>query len=290
MRKNKRWCIDIDKKLKQNQISVRLKSDTDVIPKDKMVTAYSAPHFLQIIDVKKQSNIPYRKLDNQLFVNIETGEIKQISKSPENVRSIPSLRKTFSRISLLIKSNFYGGKSECFISLSYNKRISDNNELNRDIKNFYAKLSRNSNVPYRCLVVLEYQGNGNVHIHVLTRRLDNECLRINELEKRSLWDHGIIHIQRLYDSEGLADYLNPFKISHKRKRLRYYKQNMQIYRCYGHFDRPKKSRMSYETAVKLAKTSSLIEYKNESFVVLGRDNLEVNKIQKINYKEINNYG
>lgn len=273
----------IDNELNQNKISVNLKTDEVVIPKDKIVTVYYTPRFLQITDIKNQSDIPYKKINNQVFLNVETGELKQGIKNSENARSISSLRKTFSRISLLIKSNFNGDKSECFISLSYNRKVSDNKELNRDIKNLYAKLTRNTDVPYRCLVVLEYQGNGNVHIHILVKRLDNECLYINELEKNSLWENGTCDIQRLYDSDGLADYLNPFKISHKRKRLKYYKQNMQIYRCYGHFDRPQKDRITLEEALNLVKVNNLKTHNSISYDIVNDKNV-VNTITKFIYK------
>ena len=258
--------------------------DTAVIQNDKTVTVYYTPHFLQITDIENQLDIPYRKMDSTTFVNVATGEIKTVMQNTEKMRSISSLRKTFSRLSLLIKSNFYGGKSECFISLSYNKKVSDTKEFNKDIKNFYAKLSRSSNVPYRCLVVLEYQGNGNIHIHILVKRLDNELLNINELEKLLLWKKGTCNIQRLYDSEGLADYLNPFKIPHKRKRLKYYKQNMQIYRCYGPFDRPKKCRIAFENALNLAKENQLKESQAYSYEVLDHEKKVVNNIIKLIFK------
>lgn len=268
-----------------SKVSVQPKTNTSTLPMDKIVTVYYTPHFLQITDVAKQISIPYKKIDKQSFVNIETGEVKHLSKNRENVRSISSLQKTFSRLSLLIKSNFYGDKSECFISLSYSKNISDNKEFNRDIKNFYAKLVRNSSVSYRCLAICEFQKSGNIHMHILARRLDNELLQIRELKRLSLWQHGTCHIQRLYDSEGLADYLNPFKIPHKRERLKYYKPNMQIYRCYGHFDRPQKLKTSVEDALRLVGLNNLKQYDNVSYDVLYNDKV-VNSIKKIYYKEV----
>lgn len=223
-------------------------------------------------------------MDNQTFVNVVTGEMKTAVTNTENVRSIASLRKTFSRLSLLIKSNFYGDKSECFISVSYNRKIYDKKKLNRNIKNIYAKLTRNSDVPYRCLVILEYQGNGNIHIHTLVKRLDNECLQVKELENLSLWENGTCDIQRLYNSDGLADYLNPFKIHHKRKRLKFYKRNMQIYRCYGHFDRPKKYKITFEEALNMVKVNNLKECKSDYYEVIENSNNVINLITKNYYK------
>ncbi len=116
---------------------------------------------MMVTDIKYSHTISYQKTNKNTFVNINTGEIRTITRDENKNRSIASLYKTFSKLSLLIKCNFFGDKTECFISLSYAKKISDYNEINRDIKNLIAKFRRKNinKVPYRCLVILEYQGN-----------------------------------------------------------------------------------------------------------------------------------
>lgn len=237
--------------------------------------------------MKYNHSIGYQKTNKNTFVNINTGEIKTITNDENKNRSVASLHKTFSKLSLLIKCNFFGDKTECFISLSYAKKISDYNEINRDVKNLIAKFRRKNinKVPYRCLVILEYQVNGNPHIHILLKRLDNKCLDIKEIENLSLWSKGTFNIKRLYDSHGLADYLNPFFVDKKRKKLYLYKQHIQVYRCYGDFIRPQKLKITFEEALNLANINNLEEYKNCSYEVINKQDGEIkNKVKKIYFQ------
>ncbi len=117
------------------------------------------------------------------------------------------------------------------------------------------------------------------------KRLDGKCLDIKEIGNLSLWSKGTFNIKRLYDSHGLADYLNPFFVSKKRKKLHLYKQNIQVYRCYGDFIRPHRVKIAFEETLNLANINNLEEYKSCSYEVVNKQDGEIkNKIKKIYFK------
>lgn len=233
-------------------------------------------------------------MSKNTVLNVQTGETKEVTHNNNGCRSIGSLRKTFTRLSLIINSNYIGNKTECFISLSYGKKVSDFEEVKRDIKNLWARFQRRNRdrIPFRCLILIEYQGNGNPHLHMLLKRLDNCTLTTEYTKKLFDWNRGTIDIQRLYDANGLSEYLNPFIVSTKRERLKLYKSGQQIYRCYGQFVRPQKLKMTAEEALRLVEENQLTEFQSKSYVILNDDEI-VNHITKKLYnrrKELNNYG
>ncbi len=235
------------------------------------------------------SDFNYRKISKTEFVNTKTGELITVDSNNNTYRSISSLRRSFFKLSLLIYSNFFGDKSEVFISLTYNKRTSDYNRLNGDIKNFWAKFQRYNKkpIPYRCLIVIEYQKSGNPHLHLLLKRLDGEAIDLSKDFISKIWNNGSVDIQNLYDVNGLVDYLNPFKVTKKLRSLKYYKKCMQIYRCCGLFDRMKKSSMTYENVLNLAKENNFTEIQNGSYEVIETSNdklaniITIKKLKKL---------
>ncbi len=268
-----------------NDIAIKQTSNSD-IEADKTVTVYYTPNFIQITDVENQHIIGYKRLSKNAILNVRTGEVKEVTNNNNGCRSIDSLRKTFSKLSLLIHSNYYGNKTECFISLSYGSMVSEYEELKRDIKNLWSRFHRRNKerIPFRCLILIEYQQNGNPHLHLLLKRLDG-CTLTTEYTKKLLdWSKGTIEAQRLYDANGLAEYLNPFKVSKKRERLRFYKRGQQVYRCYGQFVRPQKLRMSADEAMRLVVNNQLAECSSKAYTVMN-DNEIVNHIIKKSYKK-----
>lgn len=272
--------------MSNNQISV-VRADDKPIEKDDIVTVYFSKKYMLISHKQNGDDVGYKKISNNQYLNTTTGEIKTIDKSLNDKRNINSLRNTFFDLSLLISLNFNGDSSESFITLTYNRKVKSD-YITKDIKNFWGRFCRfvDDYRLYKAIFVVEYQRNHNPHLHLLLKRTDNKKMTFSELEIKSLWKNGQVDVQPIYDIDGLIDYLNPFHNLKKMKRSGYYQPYEKIFRCRGHFKRPQKVKIPYSEALKLADENNLQECKRDSFVVLGRDNLEVNKIQKINYKRI----
>lgn len=273
--------------MNKDKISV-VKTDDKLIEKDDIVTVYYSKNYMLISHKQNGTDVGYKKLSNNQYVNTITGEIKTIDKSANNIRSIESLRKTFLKLSVLISLNFNGGNSETFISLTYNRKVTEEDSVTKDVKNFWGRFCRfvDDYKLYKAIFVIEYQGfqaNHNPHVHLLLKRTDNKKISFSEPDIYSLWGNGLVDVQPIYDIDGLIDYLNPFHNKKKRERLSYYKQNEKVFRCRGKINRPQKLKMSYKSALKLAETNNLKEYKNDSYEVSSDDDI-VNVITKIYFK------
>ena len=233
------------------------------------------------------SDVGYKKISNNQYVNILNGEIKTIDKSANDIRSINSLRKTFLKLSLLISLNFNGDNSEGFITLTYNRKVTGTDSVTKDIKNFWGRFCRfvDNCKLYKAIFILEYQRNHRPHFHLLLKRIDNKKIPFSKDDIYSLWGSGSIDFQPIYDVDGLINYLSPFHNKQKMKRLSYYKQYEKVFRCRGKIDYPQKFKISYESALKLAEANHLTEYKNYSYEVLDYNNNVVNNITKSFFRE-----
>lgn len=274
--------------MSENKISV-VRTTGKPIHKDKMITVYFSKKYMLISHKESDTDVGYKKISNNQYVNTSTGEIKTIDKSVDDIRSINSLRKTFLKLSMLISLNFNGDNSEGFITLTYNRKVTEEDSVTKDIKNFWGRFCRfvDDYKLYKAIFVIEYQGlqaNFNPHIHLLLKRTDNKKIFFSKSDVYSLWSNGDIDFQQIYDVDGLINYLSPFYNKKKMKRLWCYKQYEKVFRCRGKIDRPQKFKISYDSALKLAEINNLREYKNDSYEVLDHNGNVLNDINKIIYK------
>lgn len=232
-------------------------------------------------------DVGYKKLNNNQYLNINTGEIKTIDKSLNNKRNINSIHHTFRDLAMLILLNFNGDKSEAFITLTFNTRIVEQDYVKKSIKNFWGRFCRfvGSYKNYRAIFIKEYQQSGRIHLHLLIKYLKGEKLNISESDINTLWGLGFVNYSQLYDVEGLINYLNPFRNLKKRKRLHFYKPYEKVFICRGSIERLCKIKTTYGSALKLAETNKLKKYSNDSYAVLDQDGVPLNIINKIIYKE-----
>ena len=269
--------------MNHNQISVVRTTDKP-LNKDDIVTVYFSEKYMLISHKRSGEDVGYKKISNNQYLNTTTGEIKTIDKSLNDKRNINSLRNTFLDLSLLISLNFNGDSSEGLITLTYNRKVAEDNSVTKDIKNFWGRFCRfvDNHKLYKAIFVVEYQGfktNYNPHIHLLLKRCDNQKMTLSELEIKSLWKNGQVDFRPIYDIDGLIDYLNPFHNNKKMMRLSCYKQYEKVFRCRGKINRPQKFKMTYNSALKIVEENNLIEHENDSYEVVSADSV-VNVITK----------
>lgn len=61
---------------------------------------------------------------------------------------------------MLISLNFNGDSSEGLITLTYNRKVAEDNSVTKDIKNFWGRFCRfvDNHKLYKAIFVVEYQG------------------------------------------------------------------------------------------------------------------------------------
>lgn len=171
--------------------------------------------------VNRKANI--KKLNKDNYLELSTGEIKEFSHSENRQQNFNSLRQTFKRLRYLINNNFVGTKNELHITLTYSDHVTDSKRLyldfNKFIKRLKYKYKNDSSIDY--LSVVEPQGSGRWHCHVLMRFNDLESIYIpNEFDKRTkepinaplydLWGQGWVTIKSLNEVDNIGAYLSAY--------------------------------------------------------------------------------
>lgn len=198
-------------------------------------------------------------------VFISDGEVFEVAKKEEHMRNRRSLRAIFRTLRQLIATNFSGGDSELFLTLTYADQHNDPQRIYTDIKKFWQKLRRrNPNLKH--ISIVEPHASGMFHVHMLLSDTSGDYLYIPDAEIADMWGHGHTKTERLNDIDHMGAYfiayftnldLSPEEIKIyeaeedieyrngkaviKGKRLDYYPEWMQIYRYSRNCDKPEKS-------------------------------------------------
>lgn len=151
-----------------------------------------------------------RKLNKDKMLNIKTGKIVSIHHvtSRADPKNYESLRATFKRLKRLIGANFYGGKSELWLTLTYKKSpMTDPSRLYSDFKRFMRRLRKITGKDLAYILVVEPQASGSLHGHILMKTLDKSNLFIENSKVAKAWGQGFVNVRRLKDSDNVGSYL-----------------------------------------------------------------------------------
>lgn len=151
-----------------------------------------------------------RKISKDEMVNTRTGEVVKIHhvKNRADPKNYQSLRATFKRLKRLIGTNFHGGKSELWLTLTYKESpMKDPKRLYADFKRFMRRLRRVTGKDLAYIVVIEPQASGSLHAHILMKTLDKSTLYIENKAVAQAWGQGFVNVRRLKSSDNASAYL-----------------------------------------------------------------------------------
>lgn len=192
-----------------------------------------------------------QKINKNEMVNRRTGEITKIHHivSRADPKNFESLRSTFKRLRRLIGANFAGGYSELWVTLTYkDSPMTDPNRIYVDFKRMIRKLRKLVGKYIAYIIVIEPQGSGSLHAHVLLKTIDGSRLYIANEDLRKAWGQGFVNVRRLSNADNVASYVmayvsdidlnnlaGNFKSKNTKRiikggRLALYPLGMQIYR------------------------------------------------------------
>lgn len=236
-------------------------------------------HIVEVQYMQKMNKkATIKKLDDSTYMDLTTGEIKEFNNSEYRGQLLNSLRGSIKRLRYLINNNFIGAKNELFITLTYAENMTDPERLYDDFRKFMMRLRyryRNiSSVDY--ISVVEPQGRGAWHCHVLMRFNDVEKIYIPNEEIRSLWGHGFVRVNRLEDVDNIGAYVSAYltdlemegdfegdKVKRlngkkyiKGARLHLYPPGINIYRCSRGIKPPERKVMSFKEVKNIVKDTS----------------------------------
>ena len=176
------------------------------------VTGYKYGSTVELSNAVSGSPV-MKKINKDEMVNRYTGEVVNIehSVSRDDVKNKESLRFTFKNLRRLIGANFEGGNNELWITLTYRlndgKPMRNATKLFTDFRLLVRKLRRFLKKELSYIAVIEPQGNGAFHLHVLLKTIDKSVLFIANNKLAKLWGQGFVNVRRLKDSDNVANYV-----------------------------------------------------------------------------------
>lgn len=183
------------------------------IPSNSLVKLTTMGHLREIQYMEKMNTQTYiRKLNKNQYVVLETGEIKEIKHIENRSQSYNSLRQTFKKIRYLINNNFFGNRNELHVVLTYKENNTDNSLLYMDFKRFMTRFKRKyeDKGSFDYINVVEPQGRGAWHCHLLLRFNDLDSIFILNSELAELWGQGFVTIKSLKDVDNIGAYLSAY--------------------------------------------------------------------------------
>lgn len=197
-----------------------------------------------------------KKLSKTHYEVIKTGEIKEFEVKEK--KQATNLVKTFTKLRQMINTNFEVNDSELFITCTYKENMQDTERLYTDFEKFNKRLNYFVKRELVYIVVMEPQGRGAWHIHMLVKAVDGGCLYIDNREMEKLWGFGWTETKRLKgDNPGAyfsAYFTNtpeeneehggliadPKKAKKYKKggRLEYYPKDFKFFRCSRNAKKP----------------------------------------------------
>lgn len=178
-----------------------------------MVKVTQMGHIVEIQYMKKQNRkASIIKKNGDEYVVVGTGEIKEFDKSDNRGDNENSLRQTFKRLRYLINNNFVGADNELFCTLTYKENMTCNEQLYKDFDKFIKRLRYRykdvSKIEY--ISVVEPQGRGAWHSHLLLRFDDLDKVYIKNEDLRNIWGHGFVNVRRIDNIDNIGAYLTAY--------------------------------------------------------------------------------
>lgn len=148
------------------------------------------------------------------FVICATGEIKDIEHHNTRKDNKKGLYKTFANARAVINANVTDVSKVRWCTLTYAENMTDTKRLYEDFRDFnkrfqyYCKTHGYSKPEY--IVMMEPQGRGAWHAHLLYIWQDQKAPYISNQEFREMWGHGFVRIKKLDNVDNVGAYLTAY--------------------------------------------------------------------------------
>lgn len=148
------------------------------------------------------------------FVVCATGEVKDIEHHTTRKDNKKGLYKTFANARGMINANVTDVSKVRWCTLTYAENMTDPKRLYEDFKKFnmrfqwYCKSKGYSKPEY--IVMMEPQGRGAWHAHLLYIWQDMKAPYISNQEFREIWGHGFVKIKKLDNVDNVGAYLTAY--------------------------------------------------------------------------------
>ena len=161
-----------------------------------------------IIEVESVKNKPFAlnrfiRLNKYEYIDKETGEIKKYKKTETRNQSPSELRKTFKNLKRTINSNFTGTDGEKHITLTFSTQSIEPKLVHIEFKRWWRTMKKLfPTLEYIC--ILEPNDiEGNWHLHILVKSMNNESLDISQELLNKTWKHGFSKVTDIKNVDNI---------------------------------------------------------------------------------------
>lgn len=188
------------------------KSTFEPIKSFQKVKVVEMNHIIEVMAMEKlpSNTFDITKIDKDRYMINSTGEIKEYIHTEKRIDNLDNIRKTFKKLRHIINYNFQGAGNELAFTITYAEHITEPETLYSDFKKFMLRLRyKYPDVDY--LNVVEPQGSGRWHCHVLLRFNDREKIYIPNKEVADMWGNGFVSVKAIRkDVDNIGAYLSAY--------------------------------------------------------------------------------
>ncbi len=189
-------------------ISKKLENSTIRANSDVKVTTMG--HILEIMyQSSKNNKICIKKLNNDEYINIITGEVKKFKKIENRLQGINEVRQSMKRLREYINTNATEPKNCKWVTLTYKENMMDTKHLYKDFDKFIKRL-RYKIGHFEYIVCMEPQGRGAWHCHLLMIFNSIAPYIDNNKVMQSIWGKGYTKTQKLDNVDNIGLYLTAY--------------------------------------------------------------------------------
>ena len=265
---------------------------------------YITNNILELVTVQKAvtSPPPCRRVSKTHYVDLQTGEVLEYKKKMARSANGSGIIKSCMALRRIVNNNFVGDDSELHICLTYATDMRDYEKACIDSRRF-LKIFR-YHYPSEYIRIIEPQGNGRWHIHLLIKKMGGQ-LSVNYEHVRALWGMGNVNVSRLPFADNYGAYFSARltdidaleeselqqwhpaakKQISKGSRLKFYPPHFKLYTTSRGIMKPQPLKMSYAEAQKII-GDALLVYTYTKKIVREDDGKSV-EVNRIFYEQYN---
>lgn len=148
------------------------------------------------------------------FVICSTGEVMDCRKGETRADNKKGLYKTFANARAMINANVTDVSKVRWCTLTYAENMTDPKRLKTDFEKFIKRLYRHCESQGlgkpEYIVMMEPQGRGAWHAHLLLIWQDRKAPFISNATLRALWGQGFVKIKKLDNCDNVGAYLTAY--------------------------------------------------------------------------------
>lgn len=194
-----------------NRQSYNGKTSRFDIPEEVLVTLKDMGNVKEICYQNKiNSGILIKKLNNNEYIYLPTGEIKECNHIENRSQSLFQVGQSLKRLRDYINTNVQEPLNCRWITLTYAENMQDTKKLYRDFQKFMQKLKYNfSAYKLEYIVAMEPQGRGAWHCHLILI-FDRKAPYIPNKTIETLWGQGWTKTRMLVNIDNVGAYLTAY--------------------------------------------------------------------------------